>query len=586
MLISSENLNSLWCNLVIEELIRNGIDYFCISPGSRSTPLTVAAARHPHAQTMLCYDERGAAFHALGYARSAGRSAVLICTSGTAAANYFPAIIEAAMDRLPMLVFSADRPPELQQTGANQTIQQGNLFGAYSKWHVEIPCPTTAISGRMLLTTVDQAVYQAHTLPGGPVHLNLMFREPLELTPEAIQNSYLEDLTSWLEATAPFTDYRSAVKVPDPESICKISSILAATKYGIVSVGRLSKDSQRKAVLKLLKLLQWPVFADILSGLRLGFADEPIIHYFDQLLLSESFCKQYQLETILHIGGELLSKRFFQFTQVMRPLNYLVIKDHPFRHDALHNVSFRLDADIQSACIALAEHINYEPESRQWLNTFFSSSHLIHKVIADSIILEHTASEISIAYLVSKNIPLNHGLWLANSMPIRDMDMYGSDQSHALWIGANRGASGIDGTLASATGFAMGLQSPVTLIIGDIAFLHDMNSLGLVKKCAFPLIIIIINNNGGGIFSFLPIAQFEDFFEDYFATPHNLCFESIAGMFSIPYFQPKTNNEFVNIYRKSLSSMHTVIIEVLSDRQLNYQLHQTLQHLIVKKIDS
>jgi len=584
--MSGANFNNVWSVLLIEELIRNGINHFCISPGSRSTPLTVAVARHPRAKTIICHDERGAAFYALGYARSAGKCAVLICTSGTAAAHYYPAVIEASIDRLPMLIFSADRPPELQQTGANQTIQQGRLFGPYAKWYLEIPCPDAAIPGKMLLTTIDQAVYQAHSSPPGPVHLNAMFREPLEPSPGDVPSHYLEGLWKWTETTDSFTNYGASVKLPAPAAIEKVTGILQSAGNGMVSVGRLNTASERQAVINLLKILNWPTFADIASGLRLGIEDIPVVHYFDQLLLAKTFRDQYRPDTILHIGGELTSKRFLQFVEDTRPQNHLVIKDHSFRHDPLHNISYRLDVDIERCCLALIEHLGGCLHS-EGLNRLFSISTLVDEVIAGSIVPGRALTEISVARLVSENIPASHGLWLASSMPIRDMDMYGSGKSPAVRVGCNRGASGIDGTIASAMGFAEGLESSVTLIIGDLAFLHDINSLALLKKsCTQSLIIIIINNNGGGIFSFLPVADIKDIFEEYFAAPHNIDFEFAAKLFSIAHFCPRTNAEFIEIYRNSVSAARSVIIEVSTDRAENYQLHQTLQKRIIEQIES
>jgi 2-succinyl-5-enolpyruvyl-6-hydroxy-3-cyclohexene-1-carboxylate synthase len=587
MLSDRTNLNFLWSQLIIQELIRNGIDYFCISPGSRSTPLTVGAARDPHAHTAICHDERGAAFHALGYARARGRSAVLICTSGTAAANYYPAVIEAAIDRVPMLILSADRPPELQQTGANQTIQQHGLFGNYTKWYFDIPCPSASISARVLLTTIDQALYQAHVSPAGPVHLNLMFREPLEPFPQELQGSDLADLQSWLKSGGPFTRYEASVKMPESAAMLRLVEILTTTERGIISIGRLDSDSERKAVLALIRKLQWPAFIDILSGLRLGFHARPIVPYFGQLLLAKSFWNSFNPETIFHVGGEMTSKRLLEFGKESKPRNHVILKDHPFRHDAFHNATQRLDADIKSTCQELVQHrLSGKFKVDSWLNSFLLKSRMVQEVIDNYILTEHNVSEISVAFLVSQNISRNQGLWLASSMPVRDMDMYGSSKAHPVRIGSNRGASGVEGTIASATGFARGLGNPVTLIIGDIAFLHDINSLYLIKKCPYPLTIIVINNNGGGIFSFLPIAKFQDVFEEYFATPHDLIFKPIVEMFAIDYFAPQTNAEFVEVYRRAISADHSSVLEISSDRGKNYQLHQNLQQMIVEKLEN
>jgi 2-succinyl-5-enolpyruvyl-6-hydroxy-3-cyclohexene-1-carboxylate synthase len=584
--IDTSNINIVWSSLLVEELLRNNIDYFCISPGSRSTPLTVAAARHPEARKIVCHDERGAAFHALGYTRATAKPAVLICTSGTAAANYFPAFIEAAMDRLPLLVLSADRPPELQATGANQTIHQHHLFGSYAKWYSELPCPVETLPPQVLLTTIDQAIYQTLSLPRGPVHLNCPFREPLAPLVKTVDVSYLENLAYWLASKKPFTTYQSSSLIPTPATVSKISNLLKATRTGMVSVGRLNTDFERIAVKRLLKILQWPVFVDITSGLRSDSGDTPIVHYFDQLLLSKVVHDNYQPDTLFHMGGQIVSKRFLEFTEKLQALrNYILVKDHPFRYDPCHRVSCHLETDIGLFCQALLEQIEPQAPGR-FTQLLLALSASVQAIMHDFIRPEQPLSEIAVAHLIAGNIPAGQGLWLASSMPVRDMDMYGSPLAQAVRVGANRGASGIEGTIAAATGFATGLQQAVTVVVGDLAFLHDMNSLSLLRKMIKPLVIVVINNNGGGIFSFLPITEFSDVFEEYFGTPHHIRFQAVTELFSIPYAAPATNGEFVTTYRAAVNSTDSMLIEVITDRQENYRLHQLLQQMIAEQIDS
>lgn len=518
--LESENINSLWGYLIVEELLRNGIDHFCISPGSRSAPLTVAAARHPDAHKIICHDERGAAFLALGYARATGRTAVLICTSGTALANYWPAVIEAAMDRLPMLILSADRPPESLDTGANQTIQQARMFGDYVKWQCELPCPSTEVSARMVLTTLNQAIHQSWTAPPGPVHLNCPFREPLAPEPLGVSADYLDSLSHWLQTRSPLTQYQRPIRTPDAIAVRALSKILRKTRRGLVAVGRLNTDRERSAVLRLLQRLRWPVHVDITSGLRLGAGDVPIIHYFDQLLLSPETRQSLQPDTLLHLGGSLVSKRFLEFSeQLSETTQYLLIDGHPFRHDPGHRVTLRMEADIVAASVALLATLE-EREPDALTQTLQAYSEAIGATIDETLAADpESLGEIAVARLIAERIPARQGLWLASSMPIRDMDMYGKPRAHTVRVGANRGASGIDGTLAAAVGFATGLRRPVTVLLGDLALLHDLNSLVLAHNSSAPLVIVVLNNNGGGIFSFLPIARFTDVFESYFAAP-------------------------------------------------------------------
>ncbi|MDF5732085.1 MAG: 2-succinyl-5-enolpyruvyl-6-hydroxy-3-cyclohexene-1-carboxylic-acid synthase, partial [Rhizonema sp. PD38] len=283
MTLDVSNINSLWGSLIVEELIRNGVDYFVISPGSRSTPLTAAVARNSQARKVVCFDERGAAFHAIGYARATRNPVVLISTSGTAAANYYPAVIEAFTDGVPMMVLSGDRPPELRQTGANQTIQQFNLYGHYVKWQFELPCPDEKISPQMVLTTIDQAVYQTRKLPSGPVHLNCTFREPLAPTNAYIPEIYLASLTRWQEKQKPYTQYTPSQVLPNEVSINQLAEIISQTKWGVLAVGQLKSHADIQAVSELAKKLQWPVFTDIQSGMRWESSLTNIIHYFDPI---------------------------------------------------------------------------------------------------------------------------------------------------------------------------------------------------------------------------------------------------------------------------------------------------------------
>ena len=238
MTINTANINILWGSLIIAELIRNGIDYFCISPGSRSAPLATAVAQNQRARYLICFDERGAAFHALGYGRATGRPAALICTSGTAAANYYPAIIEASADNIPMLVLTADRPPELHESGANQVIDQPNLYGKYLNWEFDLPCPDEKIPPQFVLTTVDQAVFRSRRKPGGPVHVNCMFREPLAPFSEPIGNDYLQLISDWERKTEPLTKYEIAGVKPESSILKEVSDIIDHAKRGIVLAGK------------------------------------------------------------------------------------------------------------------------------------------------------------------------------------------------------------------------------------------------------------------------------------------------------------------------------------------------------------
>jgi 2-succinyl-5-enolpyruvyl-6-hydroxy-3-cyclohexene-1-carboxylate synthase len=479
------DLHSFWASLIVEELFRHALHYFCISPGSRSTPLTVAIARHPHVEKRIFYDERGAAFHALGYAKATGKTPILVCTSGTATANYLPAVIEASIDHLPLLILSADRPPELRETGANQTILQNNLFSDYLRWKFELPCPDEKILPSMLLSTLDYAVYQTQRTPAGPVHLNCMFREPLEPTSQHIAPSLKNSLSTWYTQKTPWTSYRPTKLTATSEDLQAWKPFLEK-KRGLLLLGTLS-PSEQKGIRPFLEQWPWPILADILSGFRGDSRLPSLIPYFDQILLAFKEEKSFFPEVLLHLGGRFTSKRLLQFIQQLPPLPYLHVKNFPQRQDPSHRVTHPLESDLTSWTNQLLRLLPLPlPENNAWLTSWKSASQEVSKSLESWNAQQSKLNEISVAFLVSRKLPESMGLFLGNSMPIRDMDMYSAFPTSFTSISANRGASGIDGNLASATGFANGLEKPVTVLLGDLTSLHDLNSFALLTDSPKP----------------------------------------------------------------------------------------------------
>jgi 2-succinyl-5-enolpyruvyl-6-hydroxy-3-cyclohexene-1-carboxylate synthase len=571
-------MNQLWGYLIVEELIRNGVDYFVISPGSRSTPLTVAVAQNLQAQKIICLDERAAGFHAIGYSRATGNPAVLICTSGTAAANYLPAVIEAAIDNIPLIILSSDRPPELRQTGANQTINQVNLYGNYPIWQFDLPCPTVEINPNVVLTTIDLAVTRARQATSGVVHLNCMFREPLAPTDAHVEIPV--SLGRWKESRSPYTRYVNKLTIPDTVEIESLVETIASTSKGILFIGQLKSTAEIKAVVELASRLNWAVFADIQSGLRLRRDFPNLIHYFDRLLLTDIAVELEQIDTIVQIGTKIVSAQWLKWIERHPQINYIAIANNPERYDPSHLVSLRVESDIAYLCGHLSARLPQLPSST-WVQKLRSASDSIG-VTAAKFLKTTKLTEPLVARTISEIIPIQHGLWVSNSMPIRDLDMFGigamEEDSEVLSprIGANRGTSGIEGAIASATGFAVGLQSPVTAIVGDLSSLHDLNSLALLQRNIQPVIVIIINNDGGGIFSFLPIAKSTEIFDTYFGTPHGINFSHAAAMFELDYYHPQTTDGLIRDYQQALVARRSTIIEVTTDRSENLQLHQDL----------
>lgn len=584
MILNAANINLAWASLIIEELVRSGVNYACISPGSRSTPLTLAAAQHPDMLTQICLDERGAAFHALGYARATQRPAVLICTSGTAPAHYLPAVIEASQDHVPLLILSADRPPELLQAGANQAIRQMGLYGDYLRWDAALPCPDTAIAPEMVLTTVDQAVARCSGAQAGPVQLNCAFREPLAPGGPAMPPHYLDSVSHWLQGTSAYTRYGVGGPQLSPETFVEISEMLNPARRGLLLVGRLASEHEREGVLALANRLGWPVFADSLSSLAQDPRLENKISHFDPLLLHPEFQVVCQPETILHLGGDMISTRVQQHLASYHTEHYLRVAAYPEREDYLHHVTERYVCDLGVFCRELqpllAPSIN-----RVWVKTLFAHSEKASLTLGEILDQNSHLSEPAVIRQICELLPQGSSLFLGNSMPIRDWDMFAGKSAAKVRMAGNRGCSGIDGNLATALGLMAGSLCPVTLLLGDLALLHDLNSLALVQSATFPLVLVVINNQGGGIFSFLPVASaVPDLFEPFWGTPHHLRFEQAAAMFGLAYAAPSDQEAFKAAYQGAFATRTTTLIEVSTQREANHSLHEELHRAIGERL--
>jgi 2-succinyl-5-enolpyruvyl-6-hydroxy-3-cyclohexene-1-carboxylate synthase len=573
--------NRLWATLIVEELVRSGVDFFCVAPGSRSTPLVAALAANGKAESLVHFDERGTAFAALGYARAAGRPAAWITTSGTAVANGLPAVVEAATDGVPMILLTADRPPELRQTGANQTIDQPDIFGDYVRWRFDLPAPEEAVDPAMVLTTVDQAVYRACRAPSGPVHLNLMFREPF------IPDAGEEDLPAparWPASGEPYTRYAATRPAVDLEEVERLWEALRPVERGLVVAGRLRSRKQGEAVLGLSESLGWPLLPDAGSQVRLGARSENLASYYDALLTSESFKEVHAPKAVLHVGGRAVSKRLEQFLAKSRPEPYVVVREDPFRLDPGHRVTHSVETDVLDFCAALAGAAERRPpeEAALWTAGWRGAAEKADDYLDRSLANTKDLNEPFVARLISRHIPEEHALCVASSMPIRDVDTFAATDGAPVPVVANRGASGIDGTVATAAGFVRGSSRAITLLVGDLALLHDLNSLAMIRD--LPVVVVVLNNDGGAIFSFLPVARHEAFFETYFGTPQGLSFEHAAAMFGLGYEHPCSITEFIEAYRAACSRNTPTLIEIRVDREENVALHRRLLQEISVKI--
>ena len=571
------NINHLWASLVIEELIRCGVLRFVIAPGSRSTPLAVAALRNPRAITTTHFDERGAAFFALGAGRM-GRPAAVICTSGTAVANCFPAVAEAAQSALPLIILSADRPPELHDCGANQTMNQQQLFGQYTRAFLNLPCPAWEIAPEAVLTRIDAVVARALT-PGecGPVHINGMYREPLAPTERLLPGptTYLNALDYWSESQEPLTEWRSGPRTLTENQIDSACGLLAMAQHGLILIGRMYTDEERDAALEVAFRLGWPVFADITSGCRMDIDCDNLVGCYDLLLHSPCFQKFCFPDCILHIGDSFVSKRLQQHLARLSPV-YIHLSGRGENRDPIARVTYQLQADIARSCRQLVESAP-DSENDLLVARYRAFDDAAKGILQQVISKTKSFSELLIARIISSALEEpGSQLYLGNSMPVRSMDMAAFDVG-ATTVHANRGVSGIDGNIATAAGMAWAANRRTVALIGDTTALHDLNSLALIAKMNLPVTLVIVNNGGGGIFSLLPIATSEDVFEQGFRNPHSWRFKDAARMFGINYIMVSEEKRFEAALTNALNSDSPVIVEALVEQERNVDAYKQMQ---------
>jgi 2-succinyl-5-enolpyruvyl-6-hydroxy-3-cyclohexene-1-carboxylate synthase len=577
----SAHLNTLWAELLVEELVRCGAGPFVLSPGARCIPLTMAVARNRRCVRRMHFDERAAAWYAVGCAKASGRPAVLACTSGSAGANYLPAVVEASQSGAPLIVLTADRPPEMIDAGANQTVRQQRYYGDYLRWDFQMPCPSREVSAETVLTTADQAVHRALSAPPGPVHLNLPFREPLAPSPrvptdppQALE-AWAPQCESWFESDQPWTQYQRAPRPADAAAI--VERLTQVEGPGCILAGPIMNPSEADAVFHLAQKWNWPLFADPGSGIRMG-RGAPSVAHFDVLLAHADFTRNLAEARILHFGGPFVSKRLLQHLQNRPPAVYVQIADHPLRREPSHRVDLRVQADVESACAGLAA---FAPGGDAGFSAYAHRASLAaEQTVVRTLDKREELTEPGVIRAAAACSPADALFFVGNSMPIRDFDAYVQSDGPRLRVLANRGASGIDGNIATAAGAAAECGRPAAAVIGDLAALHDLSSLSLLRDLPTPFVLVIINNDGGGIFHFLPIAEHEDVFEPYFGTPHGLSFASAAAQFDLAHAQPQDMPAFRRAFAGAFDAPHPVLIEVRTHREENLRIHRELLHAI------
>jgi 2-succinyl-5-enolpyruvyl-6-hydroxy-3-cyclohexene-1-carboxylate synthase len=572
MPLNFSNTNSVWASVLVETLHRLGLQTAVLCPGSRSAPLAVAFALHESIEAIPVLDERSAAFFALGLAKQTGRAVALICTSGTAGANFYPAVIEARESRVPLLIFTSDRPPELRDCNAGQTVDQQKLYGTYPNWYSELSIPGLELS---LLAYLRQAIVhaweRAHTPVAGCVHLNLPFRDPLAPIPQAEANA--------LAARFPADFFTGIAPAPIQVSAqFALPSIWQQSDRGLIVAGVAQPSKNRthhqtycEAIAHLAKSLRVPVLAEGLSPVRNTADANPfLISTYDLILRSFDWADKLQPDWIIRVGDMPTSKTLRQWLDSdLSPIQWIIDPDDR-NLDPLHLRTVHLRLSIEQVAAQLARMMDCREPFGGGVPSDYLKSWQELEAIARSQIdrtLEQTEFlfEGKVAWLLSQHLPIGTPLFVANSMPVRDVEWFWQPGNRQIQPYFNRGANGIDGTLSAAIGMAYGQQSSV-LLTGDLALLHDTNGFLLRNKLKGHLTIVLINNNGGGIFEMLPIAQFEPPFEEFFATPQDIDFAQLCATYSVDYHQIRDWQDLIDRI-KTLPQNGIRLLEVRTDRK-------------------
>ncbi|MBD1808435.1 2-succinyl-5-enolpyruvyl-6-hydroxy-3-cyclohexene-1-carboxylic-acid synthase [Microcoleus sp. FACHB-SPT15] len=585
MPIDFRNTNTVWASILVETLQRLGLTTAVICPGSRSTPLTIAFAQHHQIEAIPVLDERSAAFFALGIARTTGCPVVLVCTSGTAGANFYPAVIEAKESRVPLLVLTADRPSELRDCHSGQTIDQLKLYGNYPNWQAELAVPSLEIG---MLNYLRQTVIHAwerslFPVPGA-VHLNIPFRDPLDPLPQLD--------TDILKPQLQLEDFFAHIpnsQFPIPNSPSPIPyQEWQQCEQGIIIAGSAQPQHPREyceAIANLSKALGWAVLAEGLSPVR-NYADlNPyLISTYDLILRNRQLAQQLTPKMVIQLGELPTSKELRTWLDNSQPRRWIIdSSDHNL--DPLHGKTIHLRMSVEQLGLWTDEEMGKQgkrenipgspSQNCSYLQRWCEAEAKVRAAVDQTMTTMTQLFEGKVAWLLSQILPPMTPLFIANSMPVRDVEFFWSPGNTGVRPFFNRGANGIDGTLSTALGVAHRNQSSV-MLTGDLALLHDTNGFLLKNKFVGHLTIVLINNNGGGIFEMLPISKFDPPFEEFFATPQNINFAHLCVTYGVEH-QLISSWEQLKQRLNPLPTQGIRILELQTDRKADARWRQ--EHL-------
>lgn len=569
------NRNTAWAEIFVEELARTGTREAVIAPGSRSGPLVFALAAHPRIRTFVHLDERSAAYFALGIGKAAGRPAAVVTTSGTAAANLFPAVIEASQSETPLLVLTADRPHRLRGQDANQTIQQPGLYGGYARLSHDVAAPDLAEESlRYLRALPARAVAASLGPPAGPVHLNFPFEKPLEptpvpedISPELVEGSGLG--AAGRPGERPFTAIETARPMVPDEVLEEVTELLRRTGRGLVACGPAAEPGRLgPAALRLAAATGYPLLADPLSGARFApGAPEHALGSYDLFLRAREAWGELAPDLILRFGAASASDGLDTFLRAQGRSAQVVVDGGDRWKDHRAVASRYIRADAADFCLRLAASLSAPVADSGWAAAWRTAEGAARDVAVREV--QGDFFEGAAVAEVASALPEGATLFIGNSMPVRDLEAFAAPRSAAIRVLGNRGASGIDGTVSTALGAAVVSPGPTVAVIGDLALYHDMNGLIASRRFGIDITLVVIDNDGGGIFHLLPIREHEPFFTSHFVTPHGLDFSHAARLYGLDHVRAEGRVGLRRALELSLAGGGARIVEVPSDAARN-----------------
>lgn len=595
--------NTAWTRALADELARCGVTDVCLAPGSRSTPLVLAFGSDGRFRVRVHFDERSAAFFALGLGRATGRPAAVVTTSGTAAANVYPAVIEAAQAEVPLLVLTADRPHRLRGADANQTIDQIRLFGSYPRaFHDVAPPSLDERELRHLRTLACRAVADALGAPAGPVHLNLPFDKPLE--PEAGQEGRATEGAFGRDGAGPRVHISPRVPRASDAEVEEVATLLTGCPRAVLVAGPTPDPEGVGAAARALSArLRVPLLADPLSGARHG-APAPddagsapdggegaprVVPAYDLFLRDDAVRTALAPELILRVGASptsaALQRYFFHHQGAPH-----VVADAGGRwkgHGAVETRYLPVDpADFLRRLGALVAAESDEdgacgvpPSRAAWSEVWARAGRAALVALGE----DGPGAEAAVASALVEGLPAGAALVVSNSMPIRDVDAFGHPRREPLAVFGNRGASGIDGVVSTAFGVAAARGEPVVCFIGDLALLHDQNGLLWHREAEADVVFVVVDNDGGGIFHMLPVRDHEPYFTPYFAAPHGLDLARVAAVHGLP-FEDVPAEEAGAAARQALAAGGTRVLRVRTERDSEQERRRAAAEAVARSV--